>query len=576
MTPSDLELHTSNGAACDATAAHTDSERGHIEPRSEAFEPGQTGEPASPGDGPACPTPPRDFPEPRAVTHHGVYDWFEDRPAVETYVQFGRSLARAGDLYRNSNYGGGLLLAAALPHVPPTPISTAAALDPLVADRLRVRVLKEGKVKGTSVPTRHLKTMLGSEAFLQQFRPVDAVERNSRYDLHFALTRPGYNDDGYLSRVLHIGDEPWIEPDPDAIVRFLDVMQFASEADRTNAIGAGLTVLLRNHWPGGKPVLVVTSTKSHGGKETIVQFAAGTTRHASISHELADWALQKAFVAALKHEPDLGLLNVENVRSDRNAKEISSSFLERFLTDPEPLLFSPGTGPAVRRRNDVVVAVTTNEGRLSEDLMNRALPIHLEPVGDVANRVTAIGNPKLEFLPANRARIEAELRGMVERWKAEGRPLDARVRHPFGPWAATVGGILMVSGFEGFLANYRHRKTADDPVRRALGLLGAARRDQWLRPGEWARLAAMLGLVKSIVAEGDRDTDLGRERGIGRVMTAHRDESFAVETDDEILTLRLERARRRFETGEEPETRYRFVTLRHEDIPADPEPDETA
>ncbi len=55
-------------------------------------------------------------------------------------------------------------------------------------------------------------------------------------------------------------------------------MNFASAADRTNAVAAALTVMLRNHWPGGKPCLVVTSTKSHGGKETIVQFATGTTR----------------------------------------------------------------------------------------------------------------------------------------------------------------------------------------------------------------------------------------------------------------------------------------------------------
>ena len=143
--------------------------------------------------------------------------------------------------------------------------------------------------------------------------------------------------------------------------------------------------------------------------------------------------------------------------------------------------------------------------------MNRVLPIRLEAVGDVFGRSSPIGNPKLEFLPANRERIAAELRGMVERWKAEGRPLDQL----FGPAATecvrTVGGILMVNGFSGFLGNLAERKGADDPVRFALG---------------------------------------------------------RVETDDECVTLRLEKCRKRF--GEpNAKTRYRFVVLEKTERPAE-------
>src|SRR5262249_33750738 len=148
-----------------------------------------------------------------------------------------------------------------------------------------------------------------------------------------------------------------------------------------------------------------------------------------------------------------------------------SAFLERMLTEPEPLLYSPGTGPPVRRRNDLVVAVTTNNCTLGTDLMNRALPIRLAPRGNIVDRVSPIGNPKLQFLPANRERIEAELRGVVQRWKETGRPLDPTAKHAFSDWAATVGGILIVGGFEDFLANYSLRRTADDPLRKALGLL---------------------------------------------------------------------------------------------------------
>ena len=86
--------------------------------------------------------------------------------------------------------------------------------------------------------------------------------------------------------------------------------------------------------------------------------------------------------------------------------------------------------------------------------MNRALPIHLAPTGDVADRTSPLGNPKLEFLPAHREQIEAELRGMIGMWKEKEMPLDNKVRHPFSEWARTIGGILKASGFEHFLANF--------------------------------------------------------------------------------------------------------------------------
>jgi hypothetical protein len=286
------------------------------------------------------------------------------------------------------------------------------------------------------------------------------------------------------------------------------------------------------------------------------------------SGRLAACRFQKSFIAEVKACPDVGLVNVENVRLDRGSRFIASSFLERFLTAPEPVLYSPGAGAPVKLRNQMVVALSSNFGTISEDLMNRCLPIHLTPVGDVADRESEIGNPKLEYLPAHREQIEAELRGLVEKWKEAGQPPDKAVRHPFTGWARTVGGILLVNGYKDFLSNYSVRRTADDPVRRALGLLGAARPGEWLRADAWARLAVKVGVARAVIPEHELGTDQGRERGIGVVLSAHRGETFLVETEDEKLSLRLERARRRFEGGE-PKTRYCFVAFQRQPIPED-------
>lgn len=270
----------------------------------------------------------------------------------------------------------------------------------------------------------------------------------------------------------------------------------------------------------------------------------------------------------MKSVPELAVLVVENARLDGRERFIASACLERFVTDPHPLLYSPGTGDPVRRRNDILTAISTNFGNISEDLANRELPCHLNLVGNVADRQCPLGNPRLEFLPANKHRIAAELRGMVVRWVKAGKPLDETVRHPFTPWARTVGGILMANGFKDFLANYGKRKTVDDPRRRGLAILGAAKPGEWLRPEEWARLAVQLGLVKGVIPAGDQESEAARARGIGVVFSAHRDETFEAETETQKVWLKLEKRRGHWEGGE-VQVRYRFVVLDFTDIPTD-------
>lgn len=493
--------------------------------------------------------------------------WDEDDQAAHNYRMLGDALARCGDLYRRPGYSSGLLLLLGVGK--PTVIGKGADLAPVIVDRVPVMVFKGGKPKGSRINAAHLQTMLSSETFLGRFRKVDQVTNTPGYLPDFTLTRPGVNEGGG-QRILYVGDEPVVSNLMDATRAFLDVMAFNSEADRTNAVAGALTVLLRNHWLGGKPILVVTANKSHAGKDTVISFAAGEAGSVSISYQATNWAVERNFVGAVKSNPDVGVVVIENARLDRGDKFLASAFLERFATDPEPLLFSTGTGPPVRRRNDLVLAISTNFGSVSEDLLNRGLPIHLNPVGNVADRVSPIGNPRLEYLPANRGRIAAELRGMVERWKAEGQPLDENVRHPFSLWAKTIGGILRVNGFRDFLGNYGVRKTVDDPLRQGLGILGAQATDKWLQAAAWAKFVSDLGLVKAVIPLADQDSEAGRARGLGVVLKAHSGETFQTETETMRLTLRLEWRRGRFH-GSEPQVRYRFMLVHQEALPLDAE-----
>jgi hypothetical protein len=132
-----------------------------------------------------------------------------------------------------------------------------------------------------------------------------------------------------------------------------------------------------------------------------------------------------------------------------------------------------------------------------------------------------------------------------------------------------VGGILRANGLIGFLGNLAARRSSDDPVRRALGLLGDSDHGEFRTPTQWAQQAARLGLVKILIPEADRDSESGRARGMGIVLSDHSDETLEVETDDYRRSLRLRKQRRRYEPGDDPSTRYAFEVIDEERIPAD-------
>ena len=245
-----------------------------------------------------------------------------DHPA-ENYAALGKLLAACGDLYSNPIYGNGLIMV--LSDGEPVQITKGSELASVIADRLRVRITKDGELKGTIIAAAHLNAMLRSKKFLDAFRPVDCVTKTPMYLADFTLTKPGYNDGGDGYRVYYTGGDPAISDSMETIKAFLRIMDWESDADRTNALAAALTVTLRNQWPGGKPIIVATATKSQAGKDTVIALASGTSGSVSISYQATNWALERSFVGAVKTNPDTGVVVIENARLDRGDRSIASA-----------------------------------------------------------------------------------------------------------------------------------------------------------------------------------------------------------------------------------------------------------
>ena len=502
--------------------------------------------------------------------------WHDESPAAENFEVLGRALAMSRDLFRRPGYDGGLFLV--LPDGSPRSIVKGNLLSSVMADRIVLNRFLNGKQKPGRISVGTLDEMLHTEAFLSRFDPVDRITSQPEYLPGFTITNPGYNDGGDGHRVIFVGESAQPSDSMERINTFLDVMDFQTPSDRANAVAGLLTVALRHHWPGGKPIILATASKSHSGKDTVLDFIAGQTPKTSVSWEPADWATQKAIVACLNTDPSLGMIRLENARVSGNSK-IASAFVERFVTDPKPTLYSPGCGSEPRQiRNEIVMAMSTNFGVLSEDLLNRGLSIHLEPKGSITDRQSSIGNPRHQYLPRYREEIAAEVHGIIERWRAVGMPLDDSRYHPCTEWAHVIGGILMVHGVEGFLDNYADRRVVADPVRNGIAVLGSHLLDKCLPISEIVAEVIRLGLIDPLVPKNERSGHEAQKRGLGKVLSSHENEKFVVQSEDEEddrVVFRLEKVRRRFENGK-AENRYGFLVVKETELDDDDGPDDPA
>ena len=503
--------------------------------------------------------------------------WHDESPAADNFEVLGRALAMSGDLFRRPGYDGGVFLV--LPDGSPRSILKGKLLSAVMADRIILNRFLNGKQKPSRISVGTLDDMLHTEAFLSMFAPVDRITSQPEYLPGFTLTKPDYNDGGDGHRVFFVGESAEPSDSMERINTFLGVMDFQTPSDRANAVAGLLTVALRHHWPGGKPIILATASKSHSGKDTVLDFIAGQTPKTSVSWQQADWATELAIVKCLNKDPSLGTIRLENARVNGNSK-IASAFVERFVTDPAPTLYSPGCGSEPRQiRNDIVMAISTNFGVLSEDLLNRGLSIHLEPKGSITDRQSPIGNPRHQYLPRHREEIAAEVHGMIERWRAVGMPLDDSRYHPCTEWAHTIGGILMVNGVEGFLDNYADRRVVADPVRNGIAVLGSHLIDKCLPISEVVAEVNRLGLTNPLVPQNERSGHEAQKRGLGKVLSSHENEKFVVQSEDEEddrVVFRLEKLRRRFENGK-AETRYGFfVVVDETELDDDDGPDDPA
>jgi len=495
--------------------------------------------------------------------------WEMDAGLPHNFRAFGSVLAQAvPDLHQFQD--SGLLLVA---NGRPKRITSAKELSPLLIDSIRISVWKSGKFHAELPTDGILNKMLASQSFLKNFRKVEEVVTTPIVLADFTPSQPGYNEQGGL---LYLGPAVEIGNGTATIDKFLDVMEFDSNASRTNAVAAALTVLFRHHWPGGKPMILLTANKSQSGKGTLMNFIRGRCPKVDIRYQNKDWPLEQSLQRQLQKRPEAGVITFDNVRlgSAGGGREINTALFESIITDTELVLSAASVKQMLSEANKYVVLLNTNEGLLSIDLLNRSLTSHLIPTGDLEERLDRMKKElggldvKLEWLPANQAKIEAELWGMIDRWDKAGKPLDDTVQFQMAPWAKTIGGILMVNGYKDFLGNFKAVRAAVSPIRQAIADLAFYASDESRRrlggkplpTTELAKLVTDYGLHKDLLVDGSNAALCAKM--LGERLTAYIGETFTAQTAGEKITYKLSKKATHWDGKKSPvQRRYIFEEI---------------
>jgi hypothetical protein len=107
----------------------------------------------------------------------------------------------------------------------------------------------------------------------------------------------------------------------------------------------------------------------------------------------------------------------------------------------------------VRRPNDLLWLITSNDATPSDDILSRCIHVRLHFEGEpVARQFTMSEGELMNYVRENRSEILAELAGMVIRWLDAGRPSDPSPCR-FNRCGQIIGSVLACNGLPGFLSN---------------------------------------------------------------------------------------------------------------------------
>ncbi len=239
---------------------------------------------------------------------------------------------------------------------------------------------------------------------------------------------------------------------PPLIRRMVGGFYWASPTDLTNYIGAALMIPLIPMLVDDKhPGVMVWANKPGIGKSLACQCLAvlkdGTTAGAT-AIDSGSREVENQIASELNDGKTV--MFIDNQKGTLNVP-----VLEANMTSSQIAIRGFNTQKKIRRPNDLLWLITTNDAVPSDDLLSRCINIRLHYEGEPDSRAFQMSDGELlNYVRDNRSEILSELAGMVVRWLDAGRP-SAPAPCRFTVFGHVVGSVLTANGLPGLLSNTR-------------------------------------------------------------------------------------------------------------------------
>ncbi|QDT55937.1 hypothetical protein Pan44_39850 [Caulifigura coniformis] len=419
------------------------------------------------------------------------------------------------------------------------PLEDAAQLAGLLNSQAEVAIVHVGedsfRQEFKPLPPQYGNTWLHHPTELARLPAIRLFTKAPVFDPDFRLVTPGYDR---ATGILYAGPAVSPVPGTEHLDRLLREFCFQSEVDRVNYLGMLLTVVLISHFVGSKPAALITGNQPSLGKSVLAQLLAilrDARQVETCTYNDNDEEFEKRIAARVRTGQTT--LVIDNAKTQRGAKVIDSPCLERCITDPVLSFRKLGHSSEIRAENAHIVCITANTPEVGRDLITRCVPIRLFLEGDPRKRRFQLHDPE-EYAARYRLELLGELIGMVEAWKAAGRPLsNVETRFNKKGWGRIVGGVLEANGRTGLLANVEEIERTLDPVRADFEQLVQAAIARATAPStasEWLSLAQSHSLLSAELGGG---TAKSQATKMGGLLTRFSNERFVAPTGD-LVTLR--------------------------------------
>lgn len=234
------------------------------------------------------------------------------------------------------------------------------------------------------------------------------------------------------------------------LTELLGDFPFSEEADRTHALAALVSPLIRPLIDGPTPLFVIEAPTEGSGKGLLAEVISylATGRPAPVMAEGGDddeW--RKRLTAALLGTPPV--LLIDNVKRRLESGALSAAITATVWTD-RFLGHSRLVSIPVR----TTWLATGNNPTYSKEIARRVVQIRIDAAMEHPWERKGFRHPDLRgWIRQERPRLLWASLTLAQAWVAGGRCLGPELLGSFERWSATLGGILNCIGVSGFLAN---------------------------------------------------------------------------------------------------------------------------